>query len=90
VVASDSTKDNTEVSWQDTWDSREFIEKWIAKGGWQAPIREMQTAMVLRMIPHPVDAHIRVLDLGAGYGALAVAVLTGPTRPLFVWMLPKK
>jgi tRNA (cmo5U34)-methyltransferase len=76
VVATDSTKEKTEVSWQDTWDSREFIEKWIAKGGWQGPIREMQTAMVLRMIPHPIDAPIRVLDLGAGYGALAVAVLT--------------
>jgi tRNA (cmo5U34)-methyltransferase len=31
--------------------------------------------MVLRMIPHPIDAPIRVLDIGAGYGALAVAVL---------------
>ena len=31
--------------------------------------------MVLRMIPHPIDAAIRVLDIGAGYGALAAAVL---------------
>jgi 16S rRNA G1207 methylase RsmC len=30
--------------------------------------------MVLRMVPHPIDAPIRVLDIGAGYGALAVAV----------------
>jgi tRNA (cmo5U34)-methyltransferase len=63
------------TSWQETWGNREFIERWIAKGGWQAPIREMQTAVVLRMIPHPVDAPIRLLDLAAGYGALAVAVL---------------
>src|SRR5438093_1255006 len=55
--------------------NREFIERWIAKGGWQGPIREMQTAMVLRMIPQFLDALIRVLDLGAGYGVLAVAVL---------------
>jgi tRNA (cmo5U34)-methyltransferase len=62
-------------NWQDTWGNRDFIERWMAKGGWQGPIREMQVAMVLRMIPHPADAPIRVLDLGAGYGALATAVL---------------
>ena len=27
------------------------------------------------MIPQPVDAPIRILDIGAGYGALAMAVL---------------
>jgi tRNA (cmo5U34)-methyltransferase len=27
------------------------------------------------MIPHPVDAPIRILDIGAGYGTLAAAVL---------------
>ena len=31
--------------------------------------------MALRMIPQPIDAPIRVLDIGAGYGALAAAVL---------------
>lgn len=66
----------TDASWQKTWGSREFIEQWANKGGWQAPIREAQTAMVLHMIPHPIDVPIRVLDLGAGYGALAMAVLT--------------
>ena len=67
-----TTKD---VAWQETWGSSKFIEQWAAKGGWQAPIREVQTAMVLRMLPQPIDATIRVLDLGAGYGALAAAVL---------------
>ena len=66
----------TDKSWQNTWGSREFIEQWASKGGWQAPIREAQTAMVLRMIPQPIDAPIRVLDIGAGYGALAMAVLS--------------
>jgi tRNA (cmo5U34)-methyltransferase len=65
----------SDISWQHTWGSSKFIEQWAAKGGWQAPIREVQTAMVLRMIPHPVDAAIRILDIGAGYGALAAAVL---------------
>ena len=71
----DSTPDKHDISIQETWGNREFIENWIAKGGWQAPIRDMQTAMVLRMVPHPADAPIRILDLGAGYGALATALL---------------
>jgi tRNA (cmo5U34)-methyltransferase len=62
-------------AWQETWGSREFVESWAAKGDWQGPIRQAQVAMVLRMIPHPNDAAIRVLDIGAGYGALAAALL---------------
>jgi 16S rRNA G1207 methylase RsmC len=31
--------------------------------------------MVLRMIPQLIDTPIRILDVGAGYGALAAAVL---------------
>ena len=61
--------------WQDTWGDKSFIENWATKRSWQAPIRDVQTAMALRMIPHPLDAPVRVLDIGAGYGALAAAVL---------------
>jgi SAM-dependent methyltransferase len=66
---------NTENAWSKTWGSRDFVESWAAKGGWQAPIRQAQVAMVLRMIPHPSEAPIRLLDIGAGYGALAAEVL---------------
>lgn len=72
---SNSRATTNDASWQQTWGSSKFIEQWAAKGGWQAPIREVQTAMVLRMIPHPIAAAIRILDIGAGYGALAAAVL---------------
>ena len=75
MAESNSVSSITDTSWQQTWGSREFIERWASKGGWQAPIREVQTAMVLRMIPQPIDAPIRILDIGAGYGALAVALL---------------
>ena len=75
MAESNSVSSITDASWQQTWGSQEFIERWASKGGWQAPIREMQTAMVLRMIPQPVEAPIRILDIGAGYGALAMAVL---------------
>lgn len=64
-----------DTNWQTTWGDKKFIEDWASKGSWQAPIRDVQTAMVLRMIPQPIDAPIRVLDVGAGYGALAAAVL---------------
>jgi SAM-dependent methyltransferase len=64
-----------ETSWQTTWGDKNFIQDWASKGSWQAPIREVQTAMVLRMIPQPIDAAIRILDVGAGYGALAAALL---------------
>ena len=64
-----------ETSWQTTWGDKNFIEDWASKGSWQAPIRDVQTAMVLRMIPQQIDAPIRILDVGAGYGALAAALL---------------
>ena len=70
-----SSSDLKNSEWQQTWGSGEFVERWATKGSWQAPIREAQTAMVLRMIPHPIDAAIRVLDIGAGYGGLATALL---------------
>jgi SAM-dependent methyltransferase len=76
LVAQDlNDNSSAERAWRETWGSREFVENWATKGGWQAPIREAQVAMVLRMIPHPGDAAIRVLDIGAGYGALAAALL---------------
>ena len=65
----------SDTSWNTTWGDQGFIENWASKGSWQAPIRDMQTAMVLRMIPQPVEVPIRILDIGAGYGALAAAVL---------------
>ncbi len=75
MAEANSVSSITDASWQQTWGSQEFIEHWASKGDWQAPIREAQTAMVLRMIPQPVEAPIRILDIGAGYGALAMAVL---------------
>jgi len=74
-MADSNSASTADASWQQTWGSSDFIERWANKSGWQAPIREVQTAMVLRMIPHPIDEPIRILDVGAGYGALAVAVL---------------
>ena len=68
-------KASANMAWRETWGSREFVERWSTKGGWQAPIRQAQVAVVLRMIQYPLDAPIRILDIGAGYGTLAAAVL---------------
>jgi len=70
-----SDRSTTGALLQATWGDQKFIEDWASKGSWQAPIRDVQVAMALRMIPQPMDAPIRVLDIGAGYGALAAAVL---------------
>ena len=75
MVENTSPGASSENAWRDTWGNREFVERWATKGAWQAPIREAQVAMVLGMIPQPLETPIRVLDIGAGYGALAAAVL---------------
>ena len=51
-----------------------------AKATGRRRFAKAQTAMVLRMIPQPVEAPIRILDIGAGYGALAMAVLQRATE----------
>ena len=35
----ESSLKNREHSWQETWGSREFVERWATKDNWQAPIR---------------------------------------------------
>ena len=75
MTDSNSNRSTTGTLLQETWGDQKFIEDWAGKGSWQAPIRDVQVAMALRMIPQPMDAPIRVLDIGAGYGALAAAVL---------------
>src|SRR6185503_19663842 len=70
-----SERSTTGALLEATWGDKKFIEDWATKGSWQAPIRDVQVEMALRMIPQPMDAPIRVLDIGAGYGAMAAAVL---------------
>jgi len=57
------------------WEDRNFIENWDEQSDQERSVREMQMKTVVFMIPHPKEQPIRILDLGAGYGALAAAVL---------------
>ena len=67
------------TDFHETWGNRDYIDWWLKKRAWKGPLREMQAEMVARMIPHPLDRPIRILDLCAGFGALAIAILK--TRP---------
>lgn len=71
----EETPDRGEPSIEDTWGNPEFIQRWVAKEGWQSPIREVQTAMVVHMVPHELSEPVRVLDLAAGSATLALALL---------------
>jgi tRNA (cmo5U34)-methyltransferase len=57
------------------WESRGFIDSWDERTEQERSIRDMQRQTVVFMLPHPREQAIRILDLGAGYGALAAAVL---------------
>jgi tRNA (cmo5U34)-methyltransferase len=60
---------------QELWGNPDYIEWWLKKRAWKGPIRDMQAEMAVRMIPHPLDRAIRLLDLCAGFGALAISIL---------------
>lgn len=68
-------KQPTQSSLEETWGNREFIESWSSRMDWQKPLREMQMTMVALMIPQTLESPARILDLGAGYGALTAFLL---------------
>lgn len=66
---------SSSLGFQNPWESRDFIEQWSRQSERDQSIREMQIKMVVFMVPHPREEAIRILDVGAGYGALAAAIL---------------
>ncbi|HEY3304454.1 MAG TPA: class I SAM-dependent methyltransferase [Candidatus Binatia bacterium] len=57
------------------WEDRGFINRWDEQSDRERGIREMQMKAAVFMIPHPKEQPIRILDVGAGYGALAADIL---------------
>jgi SAM-dependent methyltransferase len=57
------------------WQSAAYATYWVADAEARDPERAAQLALLASFIPQPHDARIRVLDLGAGYGAVTQAVL---------------
>ena len=57
------------------WHSHAYVDEWISTDATRDEERQPLLRRVAELIPDPVDAAIRVLDVGAGYGALSQCVL---------------
>ncbi|MDH3603369.1 MAG: class I SAM-dependent methyltransferase [Candidatus Tectomicrobia bacterium] len=57
------------------WHSQQYVEDWIASAATRDEERRIILRRVVSLIPREPDAAIRVLDVGAGYGALSAQVL---------------
>lgn len=57
------------------WKEPERVRAYVERMDARAAERGDQLRLLARLIPFPADAAIRVLDVGAGYGAVAAAVL---------------
>ena len=57
------------------WDSREYVSKWAAGQDPKEKDREAAFRALADTIPFDRDEPIRILDLGAGYGALTQFLL---------------
>ena len=57
------------------WHSSQYVEDWITTSAERDEARSIILRRVVSLIPYEPDAAIRVLDVGAGYGALSTQVL---------------
>lgn len=58
------------------WREPERVQEYVTRMDARAGEREQQLALLTRLLPYPAEHAISVLDLGAGYGAVAAAVLS--------------
>ena len=66
------------------WHSREYVDSWISRDVTPDEERRPLLERVAELIPHDEAAAIRVLDVGAGYGALSARVLERFSRATLV------
>ena len=57
------------------WHSQQYVDEWITSSAARDKARRIVLRRVASLIPHAPDSTIRVLDVGAGYGALSAQVL---------------
>ena len=57
------------------WHSRDYVSDWVARSQPEDGRRLARFQLMAQLIPHPKDAPVHILDIGAGYGALAKAML---------------
>ena len=58
------------------WDSSEYVSNWAAKQDPKEIEREKQFRLLANTIPYAKQLPIRILDVGAGYGALTQFLLS--------------
>ena len=58
------------------WDSSEYVSNWAAKQDPKETEREDQFRLLANTIPYDKKLPIRILDVGAGYGALTQFLLS--------------
>jgi tRNA (cmo5U34)-methyltransferase len=57
------------------WQERDRVDEYVARTTERADRREHRFSLMCDLMPFEKDAAIRVLDIGAGYGAVAAVVL---------------
>lgn len=63
------------MTWKDAWEREDEVKHFVEKADLVVPKRREQIEFIVQLIPHERSAPIKVLDLGAGQGTLAEAVL---------------
>lgn len=57
------------------WHSATYVDEWITSSTARDELRRKMLRRVAALVPHEPDSPIRVLDVGAGYGALSAQIL---------------
>ena len=57
------------------WHSIDYVAEWITRDAARDPERRPLLRQMLSFAPFPLDAELKVLDVGAGYGAVSEEVL---------------
>ena len=65
----------TEQHHEHDWQSQEYVDYWIGRDVTRDDERREHLLRMAALLPYEPDAEIRVLDVGAGYGAVSQAVL---------------
>jgi SAM-dependent methyltransferase len=57
------------------WDSKDYVADWAERQKGREPDRQEAFAALAAALPYKKDAAIKILDVGAGYGGLAMYLL---------------
>ena len=68
------------------WDDQKRVDYFVTRGELLIPKRYEQLSSLIDFFPWPTDQPIRVLDLGAGYGAVTETILTRYPQASVVWL----